>query len=85
MRAAGDIAADFVEMVLHRLGIGIGHDQGSTGAACRTDGPEEICTFIALIGRQAGTRTLLCPDSRLPVLLSDAAFILKPNLDLLAL
>jgi len=82
--AAPDIAADLVEMMLHGLGVGMRHHQGRAGASRRTDGAEQIGALIALIGGQAGARTLPCPDPRSSVLLADAAFVLEPDFHLLA-
>ena len=84
MCAARDSAADLVEMMLHRFGVGMRHHHRCARASRRADGAEKVCAFIALIGRQGGTCALPRPDARLPVLLADAAFVLEPDFDLLA-
>lgn len=76
----GDLFADFIEMHLHRLGVGPGQNQSSAGAALWADGSEDVGVLIALIGRQAWPCAFPSPNADLSVLLADARFVLEPNL-----
>jgi hypothetical protein len=72
----GDVAGDFVEMELHRLGVGEGQRERRPDASGGTNGAEEIGALIALIGRLAGPRSSLGPLPHQAVLLADARFVL---------
>jgi len=72
-------------MHLHRLGVGIGQRQGRANAARRANGAKEIGVFITLVGGLTRSRSAPGPLANLAVLLADARFVLKPNLDRLAL
>lgn len=71
---------DLVEMYLHGAGIGFWHHDGRTGSARRTDGAEQIGILIALIGRLAWPGSFAGPQANDTVLLTDACFILPPDL-----
>jgi DNA-binding CsgD family transcriptional regulator len=58
MRARSHDAADLVEAFLHRLGVGIRHDDGDAGVAARTDGTEQIGVLVALSFRLARPASL---------------------------
>jgi hypothetical protein len=79
--ALGDTARDFVEVELHRLGVGVGQGERGADAAGRADGPEQVGVFVALIGRLAGPGSASGPLSDLAVLLADAGLVLEPDLD----
>ena len=85
MGAARDAARDFVDVLLHRLGVGIGQGQGRADAARRADGAKEIGVFIALVGGLTRSRSTPRPLANLAVLLTDARFVLEPDLDRLVL
>jgi hypothetical protein len=85
MGSSGHRARDLVQVELHGFGIGVGHRQTGTGAARRTNGSEEIGAVVALIGWLAWPRSASGPLPHDPVLLTDAGFVLKPDLDRLAL
>ena len=53
MRSLGDVAGDFVEMELHRLGVGEGERKRRPDASGGTNGAEEIGALITLIGSLA--------------------------------
>ena len=59
----------------------MGHDQGRPGAAGRTDRPEQVSAFVALVGRLARPRTASRPDPHEAVLLAKAHLVLEPDLD----
>ena len=76
VRALGDVARDFVEVELHRFGVGIGQRERRADAARRADGAEQIGVVVALIGGLARPRSPLGPLPNLAVLLADARFVL---------
>ena len=76
MGALGDVARDFVEMKLHRLGVGMGQGERRANAAGSADRSEQIGVFVALIGGLARPRSPLRPLSDPAVFLADAGFIL---------
>jgi len=80
MSAPRDALADFVEVKLHRLGIGERQSQRRAGAPGRTDGAEQIGRLVALIGGQARPCASPGPDPGLPVLLTDPGLVLEPDL-----
>jgi hypothetical protein len=73
--ALGDVAGDFLEVKLHRLGVDEGQHERSADATRRTNGAEEIGAFVALIGRLARPRSSPGPLAHQPVLLADAGFV----------
>ncbi len=80
-----NMLADLAQMQLHGFGVGCGKHQGSPDATPGTDRTEKICVLIALISRQAWSRAFPGPNANPPVLLADPRFVLKPQLDRLAL
>lgn len=85
MGAAGDGAADLVEVHLHGGDIGARQHEGCADAAPRADRAEEIGVLITLVGWQAGPRAPLGPDAGASVLLAEPGLVLEPDLDRLAL
>ncbi len=81
MCALRHTSADLIEMMLHGLGIGIGHDESHAFVPACADRAEDVCRVIALIGGLARTRALLRPLIDTLVLLADTRLVLKPNLD----
>ena len=79
--ALGDMARDFVEMELHRLGVGVGQGERRSDAAGWANGPEQVGAVVALVGGLARPRSALGPLSNLAVLLADAGLVLKPDFD----
>jgi hypothetical protein len=84
MRAVGDMTADLIEVKLHGLGVGMRKGKGSTLAARRANGAEQIGVLVALVGRLARSRAASCPLPDQAVLLADPGFVLEPYLDRLA-
>jgi hypothetical protein len=70
-----DVAADLGEVQVHRLGIGLGQDNGRTNATRWTR---------PLIAQRRGSRALSAPGVAQAALLADARFILPPEFDWLA-
>ena len=76
-----DVVGYLVEVELHCLGIGEGHREGGADASGGTDGAEEIGAVVTLIGRLTRPRSAPGPLAHEAVLLADAGFVLKPDLD----
>lgn len=76
--------ADFVEMLLHGKAVAEGHNDTSGLSFTRTNRTEDIGPFRALVFWSRWSRAPLGPPSSDLVLLPDAGFILKPQLDLCA-
>jgi hypothetical protein len=74
-----DLAADGGEVLGHRMGVAVGHDDPGTFAFGRAYGTENIRPFRALIMRCPGACSAPRPTPRDLVLLSNARFILKPD------
>jgi len=79
--AAGDLAADLVEMGLHGRSVGIRHGQACTDTTCGADGTEQVGALVALVRRLAGSCTAPGPLAHDTVLLADPSFILEPDFD----
>ncbi len=73
------MARDFLEMELHRLGIGERERQSGTDAARGTDRAEEIRALVSLIGGLARPCSGPGPLPDQTVLLPDARFVLEPE------
>jgi hypothetical protein len=84
MGTARNGAADLVQMCLHGPGIGLWHHHGRSLCAGRADRAEQIGVLITLVGGLTRPRSFASPLPNKTVLLSQARFILKPNLDRLA-
>jgi hypothetical protein len=81
VRTFGDMAADFIEMKLHGLGIGKRQRQRRPGSPRRADGAEQVGALVALVGGLAGARPPPGPLPHNAVLLADAGLVLEPDLD----
>ena len=81
MSAGGDHAGDFLEMGLHGMGIGAGHDEGGALGLGWGHGAEEIGALIALVLGLPGPGSLACPLAHQGVLLAEAHLVLEPDLD----
>ncbi len=79
MGIGGHRGADLLKMLLHGLGIGIGHHQGRTFVVLRADRAKDIGALIALIGNLARACAFLSPLIDLRVFLAHACFILEPD------
>ena len=79
------VTADFIEVVLHGMGVGPGHHQCSADTPDRTDGAEQIGAFVSLVSRLARPGSPFRPQTHPAVLLTDTGFVLKPDFYSLAL
>ena len=76
MGALGDVARDFVEMELHRLGVGMGQGERCADAAGWANRSEQIGVFVALICGLTRPGSASGPLPNLAVLLADVGFVL---------
>lgn len=76
-----DGAADFRKMLLHGMGVGVGHHQAGTDAAGWTNGAEQVGVLVAQVFQLAWPRPLPRPLVNETVLLADPGLVLKPDLD----
>ena len=77
--------ADFIEMLLHGMGVGPRHHQSGADAPGRTDGAEQIGAFVSLVRRLARPGSAFRPQAHLAVLLADPGLVLEPDFYCLAL
>lgn len=79
-----DGAGDLREVNVHRLGVGIGHDQpdgsGAVGAGCT----EDVCPLVTGVADRTGSGAALCPYPCQRPLLAYASFVLEPDLEWLS-
>ena len=81
MGAGGDGAGDLGEVVVHRAGIGEGHDEARGDAAAGTDRAEDVGPPIAGVARRTWARAALRPDPGERALLAYARLVLEPDLE----
>ena len=81
MRTLGDLVAYLIEVKLHGLGVGEGQRERRACSPRWADRAEEVGALVALIGGLARSRAAARPLPDNPVLLPDAGFVLKPDLD----
>ncbi len=78
--AAGrDFAADFLEMLVHRFGVGLGHDHSRPDGAFRTYGSKYVGRDVAVVAHHQRARADLRPDIGVASLLTDPRFVLEPD------
>jgi hypothetical protein len=81
MGAGRDAAGDLGEMVVHRAGVGEGHDEARGDAALRADGAEDVGPLVAGVARRPRPRAALRPDPGQRALLADPRLVLEPDLE----
>ena len=81
MCAGCDAGGDHGEMLVHRRGVGVGHDDGGAGGAGWADGAEEIDPLVAGVPGFARTRAFAGPDTGERAFLADPGFVLKPDFE----
>lgn len=81
VRASCDLRADQLQVLGHGVRVAIGHYQTGALALRRTDGTEDISPFRALVMRRPGAGSAPGPTTGDLVLLAEARFILKPDLN----
>ena len=68
-------------MELHGLGVCERQCETGADAPCRADRAEQVGALVALVGRLDRPRAAPGPLAHEAVLLADAGFVLKPDLD----
>jgi hypothetical protein len=71
VRAPGDGPGYLGEVGIHRLRVGMGHDQRSGGTAFGADGTEDVGPFVAGVARRAWAAASVGPDAGQRALLAD--------------
>ncbi len=79
------LGADFLQMQVHGVDIGVRQHQPCTDASRWADSAERIGPFVTLIAWHSGPGTTLCPDAGQAALLTNPRFVLPPQLDWLPL
>ena len=79
MGLGGDGCADLLKVLLHGLGVGVGHHQRRALVVRRADRAKDIGVLVTLIRSLAWARALWSPLINLAILLADPRFILKPQ------
>ena len=68
-----------MEMFIHNLGVGIGHDHGGSEGAVGTDGTENIGGDVPVVAHHEGAQADWHPDGGMAALLADAGLVLEPD------
>src|SRR5208337_3402182 len=76
---------DFLEMLVHGFGVGVGHHKPRAHPTVRADGAEQIGPLVARIAHGAGPGSFSRPKPCQRSLLSDPRLVLKPDFDGLGL
>ena len=76
---------DFLKVPVHRLCVGVWHDDGRPRFAFRADRAEEVGPFVAGIADRAGPAAFAGPDPGQRALLAYARLVLEPDFDGLGL
>src|SRR6202020_2480037 len=79
--ARHDLGANLSQMLVHRLGVGRRHDDGSPDTASGADGAKQIGGVMTIVSHHERARTDWRPDVGMAPLLADTCFVLKPDLD----
>ena len=77
----GDLGADLIEMLVHGLGRGVGHDHRGPDGACGADGAEDVGRDVPVVANHRGARADRRPDVGVAALLTYAGFILEPDFE----
>jgi hypothetical protein len=73
----GDRTGEPIEELLHRLGVGIRHDESEAVVGVGLDGCEDVGERKALVAQARRSLTPRPPDVTGPPLLSDARLVLE--------
>jgi len=83
--ACRDLAADLLEMLVHRFGIDARHDNGGADATSRTDGTEDVNGVVPVVAHHWRARADRRPHRFDGALLPNPGFVREPYLNCLAL
>lgn len=84
MDAVRDMPARFLEMQPHGLGVDAGQHESRSDIPRRAEGAEKIGVGVSGVDQADGTGSFRSPCARAGAFLSDAGFVLKPQLQCLA-
>ena len=73
--------ADFLQVQVHRVGIGGRQDQSGSGIAAGTDRTENISPFVTLVAWRRRAAAPLGPKVSQAALLTDPRLVLPPELE----
>src|SRR4030095_12860607 len=79
----GDGGSEAVEELLHRLDVGIGHDEGKAVVGAGLNASKDVGECEALIAEPRRALAALPPDMTGPTLLADPRLVLKEQADAL--
>jgi len=77
----GERGADFIEVQLHHGSVGVGQNQPHGAPELRAEGTKDIGVLIACIDRHRRARAFGSPAVGAAAFLSDAGFVLAPQLN----
>jgi hypothetical protein len=76
-----DRGSEAVEELLHRLGVGIGHDEGEAVVGAGLNASKDIGECEALVTEPRWALAALPPDMAGPTLLTDPRLVLEEQAD----
>jgi hypothetical protein len=79
----GDRGSEAVEELLHRLGVGIGQDEGKAVVGTGLNASKDVCECEALVAEPRWALAALPPDMAGPTLLADPRLVLEEQADAL--
>jgi hypothetical protein len=79
----GDGGSEAVEELLHRLGVGIKHDEGKAVVGAGLNASKDVGECEALVAEPRWALAALPPDMAGPTLLADARLVLEEQSDAL--
>jgi hypothetical protein len=83
--ASADLRADFLQMQVHGVDIGVRQHKPGADASRRAHRAEQIRPFVSLITWRGRSAATLGPDAGQATLLSNPRLVLPPQLDRLTL
>ena len=84
-RPGAHLGADFLQMQVHGVDIGVRQHKPGANASCRAHRAEQIRPFVSLIAWRGRSAATLSPDAGQATLLANPRFVLPPQLDRLTL
>jgi hypothetical protein len=81
MSAGRDTAGNLRQMTVHRVGVGLRQHEGGADRPRRTDRTKQISPGEAAVAGRSRPRAAARPQPGQRSLLTDAGFVLKPDLD----
>jgi hypothetical protein len=81
MLIVGDDGSEAVEELLHRLGVGIGHDEGEAVVGAGLNASKDVGECEALVAEPRWALATRPPDMAGPTLLTDPRLVLEEQAD----